>query len=118
MKIERGMEISKGDKVKITLRGNPKVEGQWLDYEGQRVIDSERLLNVTMNGNVVESYNYYTVDQSLTDESEGKFYLYLVNNYNGSMVFADEDAQSKDNKKKRSEILSITMENNLIKGVE
>ena len=111
------MEISKGDKAKITLRGNPKVEGQWLDYDGQRVIDSERLLNVTMNGNVVESYNYYTVDQSLTDESEGKFYLYLVN-YDGNMVLADEDAQSKDNKKKRSEILSITMENNLIKGVE
>jgi len=106
MKIERGMEISKGDKVKITLRGNPKVEGQWLDYDGQRVIDSERLLNVTMNGNVVESYNYYTVDQSLTDESEGKFYLYLVN-YDGSTCLADEDAQSKDNKKKRSEILSI-----------
>jgi len=117
MKIERGMEISKGDKVKITLRGNPKVEGQWLDYDGQRVIDSERLSNVTMNGNVVDSLNYYTVDQSLTDESEGKFYLYLVN-YDGSTCLADEDAQSKDNKKKRSEILSITMENNLIKGVE
>jgi len=106
MEIKRGMEISKGDKVKITLRGNPKVEGQWLDYEGQRVIDSERLLNVTMNGNVVESFNYYTVDQSLRDESEGKFYLYLVN-YDGSTCLADEDAQSKDNKKKRSEILSI-----------
>ena len=118
MEIKRGMEIRKGDNIKVILRGNPKVEGQWLDYDGQRVIDSERLSNVTMNGSgVVESFNYYTVDQSLTDESEGKFYLYLVN-YDGSTCLADEDAQSKDNKKKRSEILSITMENNLIKGVE